>query len=146
MKRKVAVAQSCLTLCDPMDCGLSGSSVNSPGKNTGVGLQGIFLTQGLNLGLLHCRQILHHLSHQMKRNIWLSKLHVKVGYSEFQLDTQNSILHNRFTEFYCYLYSWGYWRLSHLCSKHSEQGCLSVLPSQLVFNDVPLVAWKQRAL
>ena len=39
---------------------------NSPGKNTGVGshslLQGIFLTQGLNLHLLHCRQILHHLS------------------------------------------------------------------------------------
>ena len=38
---------------------------NSPGKNTGVGchalLQGIFLTQGLNPGLLcllHCRQIL----------------------------------------------------------------------------------------
>ena len=27
-------------------------------------LQGIFLTQGQNLGLLHCRQILHHLSHQ----------------------------------------------------------------------------------
>ena len=27
-------------------------------------LQGIFLTQGLNLGLLHCRQILYHLSHQ----------------------------------------------------------------------------------
>ena len=40
---------------------------DSPGKNTGVGshslLQGIFLTQGLNLGLLHCRQILYHLSH-----------------------------------------------------------------------------------
>ena len=37
-------------------------------KNTGVGcnsiLQGIFLTQGLNLGLLHCRQILYRLSHQ----------------------------------------------------------------------------------
>ena len=36
---------------------------DSPGKNTGVGchflLQQIFLTQGLNLGLLHCR-----LSHQ----------------------------------------------------------------------------------
>ena len=31
-----------------------------PGKNTGIGchflLQGIFPTQGLNLGLLHCRQ------------------------------------------------------------------------------------------
>ena len=35
-----------------------------PGKNTGVGchflLQRIFLTQGLNLGLLHYRQILYH--------------------------------------------------------------------------------------
>ena len=35
---------------------------------TGVGshslLQGIFLTQGLNLGLLHGRWILYHLSHQ----------------------------------------------------------------------------------
>ena len=41
---------------------------NSPGKNTGVGshslLQGIFLTQGLNVGLPHCRQILYHLSNQ----------------------------------------------------------------------------------
>ena len=27
-------------------------------------LQGIFLTQGSNLGLLHCRQILYHLNHQ----------------------------------------------------------------------------------
>ena len=39
-------------------------SCNSAGKNTGVGchalLQGIFLTQALNLSLLHCRQILHH--------------------------------------------------------------------------------------
>ena len=32
------VTQSCLTLCDPMDCSPSGSSVHgdSPGKNTGV--------------------------------------------------------------------------------------------------------------
>ena len=39
---------------------------NLPGKNTGVGchffLHGIFLTQGSNQGLLHCRQILYHLS------------------------------------------------------------------------------------
>ena len=43
------VAQSCLTLCDPMDCR------NSPVQNTGVGslslLQGIFPTQGSNPGL-----------------------------------------------------------------------------------------------
>ena len=39
-----------------------------PGKSTGVGchslLQGIFLTQGWNLDLLLCGQILYHLSHQ----------------------------------------------------------------------------------
>ena len=59
------VAQSCPTLCDPMACSPPGSSVHgdSPGKNTGVGchalLQGIFLTQGSNPGLLHCRQVLY---------------------------------------------------------------------------------------
>ena len=41
---------------------------NSPGKNTGMGchflLQGIFLTQGSNPGLLHCKQILYHLRYQ----------------------------------------------------------------------------------
>ena len=63
-------SQSCLTLCNCIDCSLPGSSVHrdSPGKNTGVGchafLRGIFLTQGLNSGLPHCRQILYHLSHQ----------------------------------------------------------------------------------
>ena len=51
------VAQSCLILCDPMDCDLPGSSVHgdSPDKNTGVGfhalLQEIFPTQGSNLCL-----------------------------------------------------------------------------------------------
>ena len=39
-----------------------------PGNSTGVGchflLQGIFLTQGSNPGLLHCRQMLYRLSHQ----------------------------------------------------------------------------------
>ena len=43
---------------------------NSPGQNTGVGslslLQGIFPTQGLNPGLLHCRQILYQLGHKGK--------------------------------------------------------------------------------
>ena len=62
------VAQLCPTLCDPMDCRPSGSSVHgdSLGQNTGVGchalLQGIFLTQGLNLGLQHIRRILYCLS------------------------------------------------------------------------------------
>ena len=58
-----------MTLCDAMDHSPPGSSVwNFPGKNTGVGshsiFQGIFPTQGSNLRLLHCRQILYNLSHQ----------------------------------------------------------------------------------
>ena len=66
---KVLVAQSCLTLCDPMDYSPPGSSVHgdSPGKNTGMHshslLQRIYLTQGSNPGLLLCRQILYHRSH-----------------------------------------------------------------------------------
>ena len=65
-----SVTQSCPTLCDPMNCSPPGTSVHgdSPGKNTGMGchalLQRIFLTQGLNPGLPHCRQILYCLSHQ----------------------------------------------------------------------------------
>ena len=62
------VAQSCPSLCDPMDCSPTGTSVHgdSPSHSTGVGchafLQGIFLTQESNLcllQLLHCRWILH---------------------------------------------------------------------------------------
>ena len=51
-----------------MDCNPPGSFIHgdSPGKNTGVGchafLQGIFPTQELNWGLLHCRRILYQLS------------------------------------------------------------------------------------
>ena len=61
MKVKVK-SLSHVQLCDPMDCSPLGFSVHedSPGKNTGVGcyalLQGIFPSQGLNLGplcLLH---------------------------------------------------------------------------------------------
>ena len=49
------VAQSCLTLCDPLYCRLPGSSVHgdSPGQNTGVGchafLQGDLPYPGIEL-------------------------------------------------------------------------------------------------
>ena len=51
--------QLCPTWCDPMNCSLpvSFEHGNSPGRNIGVGchalLQGIFLTQGLNVLLFH---------------------------------------------------------------------------------------------
>ena len=60
----IIVAQSCLTLCDPMDYSPTRLLCpwNAPGKNTRVDshflLQGIFLIQELNPCLLHCRQIL----------------------------------------------------------------------------------------
>ena len=63
MKVKVLIAQSFLILCDPVDCSPPGSSVHgdSPGKNTEEDchafLQGIFPTQGSNLGLSHYRQV-----------------------------------------------------------------------------------------
>ena len=63
--KKSEAAQSCPALCKPMDCSLPWGF---PSKNIGAGchllLQGAFLTQGSNLGLLHCRQTLYHLSHQ----------------------------------------------------------------------------------
>ena len=64
-----SVAQSCLPLCNPVECKLPVSSVCGifSGKNIGVGcyflLQGIFPTQGLNLCLLlllHCRRIFYY--------------------------------------------------------------------------------------
>ena len=64
------VTQSCLTLCEPIDCSPPDSSVHgdSSGKNTGVGchalLQGIFPMQESNPGLPHCGRILSCLTHQ----------------------------------------------------------------------------------
>ena len=67
-KVKVLVAQSCLTLATPWNVArLAPLCMEFSGKNTGAGchslIQGIFPTQGLNLGLPHCRQILYLLSH-----------------------------------------------------------------------------------
>ena len=53
----VLVAQLCLTLCDPMDCSPPGSSVYGISRKEFPEflLQGIFPTQGSNLGLLYCK-------------------------------------------------------------------------------------------
>ena len=48
----VLVSQSCLTLWNLMDCNLPGSSAHG------------ILQARINPGLLHCRQILYHLSHR----------------------------------------------------------------------------------
>ena len=59
---------------------------NCPGQNTGMGslsfLQGIFPTQELNRGLLHCRWILYQLNYQGSPII-LSITDKTAGQSEF---------------------------------------------------------------
>ena len=62
------VAKTCPTLITPWTLACQALCPwDSPGKNTGVGchflLQGIFLTQEWNPGLLHCRQILYQLGY-----------------------------------------------------------------------------------
>ena len=54
----VKFAQSCPSLCDPMDYTVHGILQGNPL------LQEIFPPQGLNPGLPHCRQILYQLSHK----------------------------------------------------------------------------------
>ena len=62
----VKVAQSCPTLCDPMDYTVP--EILQARINTGVDnlslFQGIFPTQGSNPGLPHCRWIISQLSHK----------------------------------------------------------------------------------
>ena len=71
------VTQSCLTLCDPLECSLPVSSVHGTFQArilecVAIFLLQIFPTQGLNphlLCLLHCRRILYRLNHQGYTNI-----------------------------------------------------------------------------
>ena len=67
-EQKVLVAQSYPTLFDPMDCSPPGSSAHGILQArivewVAIPFSGIFPTQGPNLGVLHCRQILYSLSH-----------------------------------------------------------------------------------
>ena len=60
------VTQSCSTLCDPMDCRPLSMEILQPRLLEWAAMpssRGIFLTQGSNPGLLHCRWTLYHLSH-----------------------------------------------------------------------------------
>ena len=58
------VAQSCLTLCNPMDCGPTNSSEQEYWNGLPYPPPGNLPTKGSNPGLLHCRQILYQLSYQ----------------------------------------------------------------------------------
>ena len=71
------VAQLCLILSDPADCSPPGSSV--PGILQARILEWVAMCffrgsshPGLNLVLLHCRQILYHVSHHTQTTIHLA--------------------------------------------------------------------------
>ena len=68
LKGKIKWMSSCSVVTNSLQPHGLYSPWNSLGQNTGPGslslLQGIFLTQGLNTGLQHCRRILYRLSHQ----------------------------------------------------------------------------------
>ena len=61
---KIKVAQSCPTLCDPMDYTVQGIRQVRILEWVAFPFSRVFPTQGLNPGLLHCRRILYQLSHK----------------------------------------------------------------------------------
>ena len=66
---KVLVTQLCPALCDLMGCSPPGSSLRGILQArilewVAILFSGIFPSWGSNLGLLHCRRTLYHLSHQ----------------------------------------------------------------------------------
>ena len=104
------VAQSFLTLCNPMGCSTPGPYVHgdSPGKNTGVSCHfpfgGFFPTQGLNSCLLHrqadslplCAQSLSHF--RLSATPWAAAL---------QAPMSVGILQARILEWLAISFSWG---------------------------------------
>ena len=104
VSQSVLVAQSFLTLCNPMDHMEPPARLlcpwDSPGKNTGVGchflLQGIFLTQGSNWGLLHCVQILYCLSRQASLKCYLSSFNSLVNFLIWSISQQLQLRINAF--------------------------------------------------
>ena len=101
-QRAVKVTQSCPTLCDPMDYTVHGilqakmlEWVAFPffliqGSNWGLP-GGIYPTQGLNPGLMHCRQIFYQLSHK-----WNTRILKWVAYPFFLTQGSNwGLLHCR---------------------------------------------------
>ena len=66
-KVQVKVAQSCLTLGDPMDYTVHG--ILQAGILEWVAFP-FFPTQGSTLGLAHCERILYQLSHREAQEYW----------------------------------------------------------------------------
>ena len=110
MKAKVLVAQSCLTLCDPMDYSLPGSSdyrisqarilegvaITPPGDVPHPGIEPV----------MQCKQILYYLRHQgfmnysivinehYELNTSIRATYVKMDNPKSNIDVKNCLLSN----------------------------------------------------
>ena len=98
---------------------------DSPGKNTGVGchflLQGIFLTQGSNPGLPHCRQTLI-ISAPPGKPLW--ELNVIV-----------------FPEWFMLTFSWSWHSFSGLHWQVISKGSIQVCIKHITFVIVPITSY-----
>ena len=103
---EVLVSQSCPTLLTPWPVACQVPlSMNSPGKNIGVGchsiLQEILWTQVSNPGLLHCRQTLYQLIHQGSPESSVQRLKVCVLFGTFWSQISlNLILESNWSSWY----------------------------------------------
>ena len=69
VKSESEVAQLCSTVSNPMDCSLPGSSVQARVLEWGaIAFSRGYSPPRIEPGLLHCRQIIYHLSHQGSKN------------------------------------------------------------------------------
>ena len=90
-KVKALIVQACPTLCNPVDCNQSGSSVMKFSRQeywNGLPfpLQGILPTQELNLGhLLHCMKILYRLGYHSNADLirWIEKYFILLYLFEY---------------------------------------------------------------
>ena len=110
-----------MTLFNPVDCSPPGSSVHGdfPDKNTGVDCHAFLLTQGLNPGFPHCKQILYHLSHQGSPKMleWVAYPFCR-GSSQSRDRTRFSCIAGRFFT------SWATWETQQYGLGHLNQQLL----------------------
>ena len=151
-----ALALSHVLLLWPHDCSPQNSvHVDSPSSNTGVGghalLQDIFPMQGLNPGLLHCRRILYHLSHQ--RSSVSAIQQCKIGHNYAYIPSFLSlpplapalpsrsterqaglpVLYSNFSPAICFTHGSRYTYICHCLFLHSSHSRLPSLCPQVIF-------------
>ena len=110
---------------------LFATPLNSPAQNNGVGslslLQGIFLTQGSNPGLPHCRQILYQLSHKgsPQKHVFIAGGNAK-WYNHFAkpfgIFLQNQICaYLMIPQSYSLIFNQMNWKCMSICTKILQQ-------------------------